>query len=383
MDESYKGKIGIITYWQHNYGSILQCYATCRIVRDLGYQPVVFSQTPEFLYRMYQKLLSWSRYIFYPKYRTTIDKLRNAPYKALKSTDELSAKRMHAFVERNIPSEEKTIAQWKAEAAGPAYVAFLSGSDQVWSGYRYTSVDNYFLRFAPRYKRIAWAPSFGTSDIADYNIRTYKKYIGQFRFLSAREKDGVHLIHQLTGRTCQQLIDPVYLLTKKEWEQLLEPIKNDCFVLCYFLDSPNDMTLQRINEYCITNSCNPWVIGNHGEWTRKLSNARAIACGPDEFVSLIHGANCVFTDSFHGVSFSLILHTPFFAFRRNYTHGTDQSSRVLSILQMCHFEDVYEPNTLVDATWDFTWSDLAIESKRREMLEYLDRSINQAVVESK
>ena len=34
-------KIGQVTYWNNNYGSILQCYATQKIIEDLGYEPVL------------------------------------------------------------------------------------------------------------------------------------------------------------------------------------------------------------------------------------------------------------------------------------------------------------------------------------------------------
>lgn len=376
MDEKGMSKIGILTYWQYNYGSILQCYATCKVVNDFGYEPIVFSEIPEFKGRVKQKLLVWSRLAFYPRYRETIHRLQEAPCKAINNLDSQTQDRMNEFIDEHIPAQKKTITQWKKEVAGSLYTAFLVGSDQVWSGYRYTSVNNYFLRFVPAYKRIAWAPSFGTSDVADYNVRAFTKYISQIPALSAREKDGVELIRQLTGRECKQLIDPVYLLTAEEWHTLITPNQHGQYTLCYFLDHPNDATLKKVEEYCVSHECKPLVIGKCLDWIGKLKNVTAVSCGPDEFVSHICHANCLFTDSFHGVSFSLILHTPFFAFHRNYTHGTDQSSRLLSILQMCGFETMYEPIQIDEVEFDFTASDRIIQKKREEMLEFLKESLN-------
>lgn len=375
-------KIGILTYWQYNFGSILQCFATCKVVRDLGYQPVVFSEIPQFSVRMKQKLLIWSRLLFYPQYRDILHCLQEAPRKAIGSLDAQTVEKMNKFAEQYIPVENKKISQWKKEVAGNFYAAFLSGSDQVWSGYRYTSSDNYFLRFVPKSKRIAWAPSFGTSDVADYNVRLYRKYIAQFPALSAREGDGVDLIRRLTGRGCRQLIDPVYLLTEEEWRCLISANQNGEYVLCYFLDTPDDTTLQKLEEFCMDSNRYPLIIGNGGSWRDKLRSSRMISCGPDEFVSLIDHAAYLFTDSFHGVSFSLILHTPFFVFHRNYTHRTDQSSRILSILQMCNFEKVYEADNLKDMTWDFAYSDSIIQKKRQEMLKYLEESVGKAKAEN-
>lgn len=376
--DGYIKKIGVLTYWQYNYGSILQCFATCKVVRDLGYHPVVFSDIPDFFMRIKQKALIWSKILFYPKYRDIIHRLQEAPRKAVNSLDNKTIERMNKFVEQHIPVEKKKISQWKKEVKSDSYIAFLSGSDQVWDGYRCTSPDKYFLRFVPKYKRIAWAPSFGTSDVATYNIHVYRKYIEQFPFLSVREKEGVDLIQKLTGIKCQQLIDPVYLLTKEEWERLTFPNKNGAYILCYFLDTPDDVTIRKLEAFCVSHGKDPLIIGNGGSWVGKLKNGRMISCGPDEFVSLICHASYLFTDSFHGVSFSLILHTPFFVFHRNYTHGIDQGSRILSILQMCNFEKVYEPDYLKDVTWDFMYSDTVIQIKRNEMLEYLIKSINYA-----
>ena len=378
MGKDGMSKIGILTYWQYNYGSILQCYATCKIVRDFGYEPVVFAEIPEFKGRVKQKLLVLSHLAFYPRYRETIHRLQEAPQKAINSLDSQTQNRMNEFVDEYIPTQKKTISQWKKEVAGSSYAAFLVGSDQVWSGYRYTSLDNYFLRFVPAHKRIAWAPSFGTSDVADYNVRAFKKYIAQIPALSAREKDGVELIRLLTGRECKQLIDPVYLLTAKAWHTLISPNQYGRYALCYFLDTPDDVALKKVEEYCVFHKCKLLVVGNCLGWIGKLKNTSALTCGPDEFVSLICHANCLFTDSFHGVSFSLILHTPFFAFHRNYTHGTDQSSRLLSILQMCGFERMYEPTQVGEVRFDFTASDQVIQEKREEMLEFLRESLNKA-----
>ena len=44
------------------------------------------------------------------------------------------------------------------------YDLFVTGSDQIWNGYDAFK----YLTFADRNKRIALAPSFGTSSIKDY-----------------------------------------------------------------------------------------------------------------------------------------------------------------------------------------------------------------------
>ena len=48
-------------------------------------------------------------------------------------------------------------------------VACFSGSDQIWNSSTLYVDPLYYLRFAPKYKRIALSPSFGRDFIADYN----------------------------------------------------------------------------------------------------------------------------------------------------------------------------------------------------------------------
>ena len=117
MDKDGMSKIGILTYWQYNYGSILQCYATCKIVRDFGYEPVVFAEIPEFKGRVKQKLLVLSHLAFYPRYRETIHHLQEAPQKAINSLDSQTLNRMNEFVNEHIPAHKKTISQWKKEVS--------------------------------------------------------------------------------------------------------------------------------------------------------------------------------------------------------------------------------------------------------------------------
>ena len=47
-----------------------------------------------------------------------------------------------------------------------------------------------------------------------------KKLLSEIGFLSAREQSGCGIIKEITGRNAIQLIDPVFLLEKKEWEKL-------------------------------------------------------------------------------------------------------------------------------------------------------------------
>lgn len=104
---------------------------------------------------------------------------------------------------------------------------FVVGSDQVWHpGYRENYLYYYFLQFVEKEKRIAYAPSFGISEIPEEVKPQYKEWISSFPYLSVREKEGAKIIKDLTGRDAPVLVDPTLLLTKKEWLRIAKVHKN-------------------------------------------------------------------------------------------------------------------------------------------------------------
>ena len=119
-------------------------------------------------------------------------------------------------------------------------VACFSGSDQIWNSSTLYVDPLYYLRFAPKQKRIALSPSFGRNFIADYNKNKMKKWINDYPYLSVREDSGVKLIKELTGLEAQHLLDPTLIINSEEWRKNLhieEKIKN--YILAYFLDEPS------------------------------------------------------------------------------------------------------------------------------------------------
>lgn len=75
-------KIGQVTYWHNNFGSILQCYATQQIIKDLGYEPILLIRTEHGFGRILQginfRLNRYWMFLKYPKYRNKFNEILNA-----------------------------------------------------------------------------------------------------------------------------------------------------------------------------------------------------------------------------------------------------------------------------------------------------------------
>ncbi len=371
MSENTERKVGIVTFFKDNYGSALQCYATTVALEKLGYSPYVIEKQP---HRMAKLLRLGVRCLCYPRHIKTFLFIRKKASSSTTRMAESDKQAMDEFIAEKLSVLTVDAAALKKVGKDKQFVAFLSGSDQIWGGHEYNIDSSRFLRFAPKSKRIAWSPSFGSKEIASYNRRIYRKYISDYAALSVREPSAVGLVEELTNKTPVALMDPVFLLTRDEWAAFASAPLAERYALCYFLDRPNDSTIQQINQYCQENKAKIIVFGPWNDAYNDLF-AEHLHGSPQAFVSLIGQASCVFTDSFHALSFSLIMNTPFWVYQRNYAHGIDQSSRIKTLLEKVDMTQYFEPREVDAAAWDFSNSNLCFASERGRMQKFLSESL--------
>ena len=70
-----------------------------------------------------------------------------------------------------------------------SYDVYIAGSDQIWNSNYNGCVDPvYYLDFAPdNAKKVAYAASFGKSELEEYEIEDTKKLLKKFNAISVRE----------------------------------------------------------------------------------------------------------------------------------------------------------------------------------------------------
>lgn len=256
-------------------------------------------------------------------------------------------------------------------------VACFSGSDQIWNSSTLYVDPLYYLRFAPKYKRVALSPSFGRDFIAEYNKDKMKEWISDYPYLSVREDSGVKLIEELTGREALHLLDPTLIINADEWRNILRiEDKTKDYVLAYFLDKPSALAKKSLKALKEKLNCKIVAIPYNFESMNYCDET--VAAGPKEFVELVANAKVVCTDSFHGTVFALNMHTPFFAFEREYGSANKQSERVLSILRKVDMLDRYQPQNVVDEieNLNFNYSEEVLSSERKKAYDYVNNAIN-------
>ena len=374
-----KDKVLLTTVFTgYNYGSSLQALAGKFILQERGYDCQLVGM----------KSLVKGRDIRLKKLITIL--FRSAALRGSRGAKALSTYQK-TYKKSLIGDSVARFAQFTDQYLRPAYfswgglknaakdsVACFAGSDQIWNSSTMYVDPMYYLRFAPSYKRVALAPSFGRDFVAEYNREKMSRWIGEFACLSVREDSGVKLIKDMTGRDAVNLLDPTLMVDGNIWKKdLCIKAKNDNYILAYFLDKPSDSARKALTE--LKNASGYEVIAIPYQFDDMDYCDKAVPTGPIEFLDLISNAKCVLTDSFHGTAFSINLHTPFYVFARDYGSAHSQNSRIESILKKMNMQDRFEP---VDVAMmydkvNFEYSEEVLEAERIKARDYLKSALNE------
>ena len=362
-----------------NYGSVLQVYALCEAVKRLGYDSEVVWQSgnisknfdirPNKIAKTVIKLLCYPSLI-----RSTIKTIKEVKDVAI---DEGKVKCFDAFVAKNFVQTFYTPGEIDDVAKSNKYYKFICGSDQIWCTTTLYPDPMMYLRFAPREKRVAYAPSLGRDYVPDYNKRTLKKYINDIPIVSVREDKGKELVRQLTGREIPVVADPTLLMRSNEWNKLkVEIALPSDYILCYFLDEPLDEVKTAICKYA--KLVNKTIVMLGALWNIDYPSERIVypTSGPGEFLTITSNASMVITDSYHGMLFAINYHRKFWSVERAYTQF-DQSSRQFTILSRLHLEERYVKNdfNFTDAPIDYDYVQARIDDFVKLSMDYLKTAL--------
>ena len=377
-----------------NYGNSLQNYAVQELIRFLGYEAYTlnnqtrngFPNNARKPIPLYKKLapahlMAYRRtklnHRFGCKnsrdcYGTGLRKVKRDK-EAIYEAKQNRAERFAAFNQQFICFDEVPIDSRRFDKEHlKDYYAFVCGSDQVWNPYFHTNSMIEFLQFAPEQKRIAFAPSFGISEIPQTRVADYASWLRSIPQLSVREDSGAKIIRDLTGRDAPVLLDPTLGIPKERWLSFArkpKTVPKGDYVFCYFLGNKTNKYCKWIEAYAQKYDCEIVDV-----WD--IHDLRYYAVDPTEFVWLIANAKAVFTDSFHGTAFSINLQVPFLSFER-VEGGASMSSRITSLLQKAGLESCrcVSRSSFDHLNTDFTEAEKRISDERKTMLAYLSSAL--------
>lgn len=323
-------KIGIMTYHNSdNYGSVLLAYAEQSMLEKLGYRVEIIDFCLNRVNATYGIFVDWGRngYRCIP-YNTYA--LIN--YKALKTKE----KRYVDFRKRFLNLTNKKYASYEELSREEFdYTCVVAGGDQVWNCDAYVFDKAYFLGFLGEdITKIAYAPGLGASAAYSKDLNNYGKLISEFKFLSVREKESKKIIEKIAGKKANVVLDPVFLLEKKRWEEISEGERciQKPYLLVYSIGF-NSFLYAEAEKIAKKN--NLQIVTVMPDW--RLAKKRYIKkfdTGPLEFLNLIKYADFVCSNSFHATAFSIIFNKEFI-----FANGTDYDVRIENILQFFDIPD--------------------------------------------
>lgn len=354
----------------YNLGASLQAYALMEYLTQLGHEVEIIDYKPEYLSRHYKLSL-----IANPKYEKNI--ILKSVYLLLKLPRRLVekyGKRKREFDKFKREYLKLTARRYASNQELkrdlPEADLYIAGSDQIWNTLFQNGKDPaFYLEFVPQDKgKISYAASFATANIAQEYSEKIRGWLTRLDCISVRELSGIKILQDLGIDWGKVVLDPVFLLSRREWEVLLKPSerKREKYLLVYDFDNSEyiEKLAKRLSKK------NQWKI--YSIQKSKYADRVFWKSGPLEFLELIDNAEFIISNSFHATAFSLIFNKQFVVVNRKEGINT----RMKDLLSIVNLENrmLYEGKEEIFLI-DYKEVNILLKNKIDESRKYLDSVI--------
>ncbi len=355
-------KCGIITFHRAiNYGGVLQALALQTVIEGLDVDAEVidyYAPSIEDLYR--------------PSFKNRFKKSNLKRYAAalLKNGNLVFNNKGFADFRAKHLRTSKTAYFNAAQLAQANYDVFITGSDQVWSPSCASFDDNYFLNFVKdSSKKNSYAASFGVNEIPDALAPRYRDLLRDFNHISVRESDGSTIVRNLLNKDVPVVLDPTLLLNKDQWSAYLPdtPPANEKYILLYMIAEDEELISKAI-ALAKQKNLKVYYINDRLYKAKGVKNLRKV--NPDRWLQLFMNAEYVFTNSFHGVAFSINFERKFFV--QKLKSNVKVNSRINNILKVFGLE-ARQDYASVEQEIDYTNVNQTLSQEREKCILFLKR----------
>ena len=378
----------ICNYYIRNYGSVLQSYATFRVLNELGHdtQVICYRDRPsrkakaEIALRIRLKYLA-DRSMVKQKVRKLLHG-DGAFAHILQSRGEAFDVFNRDVLRLTEPCDSPSDA---AACLEPGETVVI-GSDQLW-GPEDIIRDYHTLNWVPAgHRKVAYATSFGVKQLPKFVQERAKRFLSDMDRISVREVSGVEIVDALTGKEVPQVCDPTLLLPGEAWADLAAPrLVEEPYIFLFFIgDNPGqrkavgDFARRRHLKIVAIQHLDRYIASDEG-----IADLTFNAASPREFLALIRDASYVFCDSFHAAIFSVQFEKRFLIFNRygDNAYGS-RNSRIDSLCSRLGMEDrrAGEGDDLdrkIDQPVDYRRVKEALNQWRTASLDYLQKALEE------
>ena len=370
-------KIALLSFHNAaNYGAALQAYALQHALEQMGHDCEYINYLNHERRNHYRvSYLFWDA-IKSRRFSSAVKYLAGAPFLLARKRKFNKFYKVYLHVTKGVYKNSQ-----EAASLNSSYDRFIVGSDQVWNPFNNGNDTAFLLDFVEdSKKKLSYSSSFGLSEIRNDLKEKYRTCFSSFHALSVRERIGQDIIANLIGRTPELVLDPVMLLTRQDWINLVGNVKvqNEKYIFTY---TNKD---QQISFFLKTGyRLNGKKIFKLSRFTKPKdfidSSIRVkYWMSPLEFIKVIDNAELVVSASFHCLAMAIILNKPFVAIL---TGDEGKDERLNNLLRLFGLESraltdrMTEEEIMAPIDWEFVNKE--IEKKRGESLDYLRNAIKE------
>ena len=305
-----------MTFWwsEDNYGQLLQCYALQKYLRDLGHDAYLirYDARNDGITPLCKKIFKAFNPIKLCKFILVRNRLKYDKLEKQKNPREFEK-----FRKKNINQSQKLYKSYfELKENPPEADIYIVGSDQVWNinsnRFPNDKTRAYCLDFGDSsIKRIAYAASFGKTQLDNLSISQFTPLLKRFNYISVREESGIGLCKKCSIENAELMPDPTLLLNIEIYrslykgEEIRKPDKPFCFL--YLLGNEYSFSIKDIYNWAKTMGLEViYVTGNlqHDKFKKQYATI-------PEWIYLIEHAEYVITNSYHCSIFSLLFKKTF------------------------------------------------------------------------
>lgn len=311
-------KIAYITLHKvRNYGSVLQTYATKKVLEKLGHEAELIEYcSPRFVEE--NRVNDEFRRFGYRKKNNPL--IKGLFYTVMSVSLRKQKQVFDGFLGKYIPSGKKYYDIEQLRADPPQADVYCTGSDQVWNFNTNGFFERpFYLDFGPEgVKRIAFSASFGRNQLNDGELEQIQEPLRRYAAIGLREKSSLPILEHIGVKNAINTLDPTLTMEVADWQAMTQeksPYKEKYILIYEFNKSSN------IGDYAKELSRETGLpIKRIAYWCHKFHKGekRAVLPSVEEFLNLIRHAEYVLTDSFHASVFSTVFKKQFAAIYPEY-----------------------------------------------------------------
>lgn len=253
--------------------------------------------------------------------------------------------------------------------------SFVCGSDTIFCPDEFGIDDGYYANFnCMRRHAVAYAASFGDPHFTEESYKVLNERLQNFNAFGLRENLMVPYVAKHTSVPVQKVVDPTLLLTSMDYDTIADKRMEDSKYLLLYARRYNPQMEAYAEKLARENGWKIIEISLRATNADKSNRRMFYEAGVEEFLSLVKYAECVITNSFHGMIFAVQYERPFYVFSREQC-----DTKITELLELFGLSDrmvtpaKYENK--ITQKIDYAMVHKRIEGARKESLAFLQMEL--------